>query len=160
MQNFLQELQDSGIIREQETDWVAPVHLVPKKALKGSNKKRYRMVVDFRHLNKWLNLSQYPIPRLEDLQQYLLHARYYFTIDGTNGFYQLKVHEDCVHYLGFRANGRIFVFLALPMGIAIAPQSFQRVLTHVTAPLQYRLDKGKGVVYYIDGAGEVASQTV
>jgi len=153
MEAFLQELQDSGIVREEHTNWIAPVHLVSKKPLKGSTAKRYRMVVDFRHLNSWLELSQYPIPRLEDLQEYLLHAKYFFTIDGTNGFYQLKVHEDCVRYLGFRANGRIFVFLALPMGIAIAPQSFQRVLSSVTAPLQYRLNKGKGVVCYIDDVG-------
>ena len=153
MESFLQELLDSGIVREEHTDWIAPVHLVAKKSLKGSTAKRYRMVVDFRHLNCWLKLSQYPIPRLEDLQEYLLHAKYFFTIDETNGFYQLKVHEDCVRYLGFRVNRRIYVFLALPMGIAIAPQSFQRVLSSVIAPLQYRLNNGNGVVDYIDDVG-------
>jgi hypothetical protein len=49
MQDQVQKMLDSGVIRESTSPWAAQAILVPKRSLDG--KPKYRFCVDFRALN-------------------------------------------------------------------------------------------------------------
>ncbi|GKC52137.1 putative reverse transcriptase domain-containing protein, partial [Tanacetum coccineum] len=71
----LQELQDKGFIQPSHSSWGAPMLFVNKKD--GA----LRMCIDYRELNKLTIKNRYPLPRIDDLFDQLLGARYLSKID-------------------------------------------------------------------------------
>ncbi|GJW60847.1 putative reverse transcriptase domain-containing protein [Tanacetum coccineum] len=90
----LQELQDKGFIWPSHSSWGALVLFVKKKD--GS----MRMCIDYRELNKLNIKNRYPLPRIDDLFDQLLGARYFSKIDLWSGYHQLRVHEEDILKVG------------------------------------------------------------
>ena len=68
----LQRLEAEGIIyKVSQSDWAAPVVLVPKKDCSLRVCGDYKMTV-----NKWADVDQYPLPNTEDLFATLAGDRY------------------------------------------------------------------------------------
>ncbi|GJV53827.1 putative reverse transcriptase domain-containing protein [Tanacetum coccineum] len=64
----LKELSDKGFIRPSSSPWGVPVLFVKKKD--GS----FWMCIDYRELNKLTVKNHYPLPRIDDLVQFLGHV--------------------------------------------------------------------------------------
>ena len=64
----LQELLDKGFIRHSVSPWGEPVLFVKKKD------DTLRMCIDYRQINKVTVKNKYPLPRIEDLFDYLKGA--------------------------------------------------------------------------------------
>nr|GEY02502.1 putative reverse transcriptase domain-containing protein [Tanacetum cinerariifolium] len=64
----LRELSVKGFIRPKSSPWGAPVLFVKKKD--GS----FRMRIDYRELNKLTIKNRYPLPRIDDLFDQLIHG--------------------------------------------------------------------------------------
>ncbi|GKF11610.1 hypothetical protein Tco_0049536, partial [Tanacetum coccineum] len=92
----LQELQDKGFIRPNNSPWGAPVLFVKKKD--GA----LRMCIDYRELNKLTIKNRYPLLRIDDLFDQLQGARYFSKIDLRSGYHQLRVYEDDIPKTVFR----------------------------------------------------------
>src|SRR3954468_9125922 len=100
------KLLEAGIIYPVvDIDWVSPVHCVPKKGgiIVVPNDKDelipqriiigYRMVIDFRKLNKATKKDHYPLPFIDQLLERLcMHTRFCF-LDGYSGFSQIPVSQ-------------------------------------------------------------------
>lgn len=115
-----------GIIRESRSAYNAPVILVPKPPDPVTQERRWRLVVDFRRLNEAIEKDSYPIPNIEETLHNLHEAKYFSTLDWYMGFYQMPIREEDKHLTAFSANNRKYEYNRLPMGITIAPSSFQR----------------------------------
>lgn len=62
-QGEIQKLLDTGVIREvQYPEWLANVVMVPKK------NSKWRMCIDFTTLNKFCPKDDYPLPRIDPLE--------------------------------------------------------------------------------------------
>jgi hypothetical protein len=55
---------ENDIIESSISSYNSPVLLVPKKSVNGD--KKWRLVVDFRAVNKKLIADRFPLPRIED----------------------------------------------------------------------------------------------
>ncbi|GKC80777.1 putative reverse transcriptase domain-containing protein, partial [Tanacetum coccineum] len=64
----LQELSEKGFIRPRSSPWGASVLFVKKKD--GS----FRMCIDYQELNKLTIKNRYPLPRIDDLFDQLIHG--------------------------------------------------------------------------------------
>ena len=67
MESLLKGQEDAGVIERcsGRTEWCSPAFLVEKgKAING--KRSFRIVVDFRHLNRQIKNQAYNFPRIDD----------------------------------------------------------------------------------------------
>ncbi|GJZ66249.1 putative reverse transcriptase domain-containing protein [Tanacetum coccineum] len=100
----LQEFQDKGFIRPSHSPWGALVLFVKKKD------GLMHMYIDYRELNKLTIKNHYPLPRIDDLFDQLLGARYFSKIDLWSGYHQLRVHEEDIPKTAFRMRYGHFEF--------------------------------------------------
>ena len=91
----LQRLEDEGIIyKVNQSEWAAPVVLVPKKD--GS----LRVCGDYKTtVNQCADVDQYPLPNAEDLFATLAGGRVFSKIDLSHAYQQVELDEESQKYL-------------------------------------------------------------
>src|SRR3954466_10107547 len=104
VRNEVLKLLDGGIIYPiADSQWVSPVHCVPKK---GGNTVvpnednelipqrvvvGYRMCIDFRNINKVTKKDHYPLPFIDQMLERLSKKTHFCFLDGYSGFSQIAV---------------------------------------------------------------------
>lgn len=129
------KLIDDDIIEPSASEYNSPILLVPKKSLPGSDQKRWRLVVDYRAINKKLIADKFPLPRIDDILDNLGRAKYFSCLDLTSGFHQIEMDENSRDITSFSTDKGSFRFKRLPYGLKIAPNSFQRMMSIAFAGL-------------------------
>ena len=124
----LQELVDKGFIRPSTSPWGAPVRFVKKKD------KTLRLCIDYKQLNRVTITNRYPLPRINDLFDYLRGARVYSKIDLRTGYHQPRVRETDIRKTTFRTRYGPFEFTMMPFGLTNAPTTFMDLMHRVFQP--------------------------
>ena len=100
---ILKLLEAGKIYPVADSEWVSPVHCVPKKGgitVVPNDKDElipqriitsYKMVIDFRKLNKATKKDHYPLPFIDQMLERLCKHTQYFFLDGYFGFSQIPV---------------------------------------------------------------------
>ena len=128
----IKKLLEAGIIEPSTSPFAAPICLVRKK-----NSSALRMVVDFRALNRVTKVLSYPLPNITETIDKLTEARFFSTLDLSQGFYQLKLHPEDREKTAFVTPKGLYQFTRLPMGLAQSPGCFQRAMAQVLFNIQY-----------------------
>lgn len=123
----INKMVDDGIIQPSISPYNSPILLVPKKS--NTNEKKWRLVVDFRQLNKKVIADKFPLPRIDEMLDNLGRAKYFTTLDLTSGFHQIELDEESKQYTAFSSTTGHYEFNRLPFGLNISPNSFQRMMT-------------------------------
>lgn len=144
IKNEITQLLEQGIIRPSYSPWSSPIWLVPKKGNSNNNKK-WRLVVDYRQLNKQTIDDKYPLPNITDILDKLGKSMYFTNIDLASGFHQIEIKSTDINKTGFSTEGGHFEFVRMPFGLKNAPSTFQRVMDNILGELQ-----GKNVLCYLD----------
>lgn len=129
----IDELMRKKIIRESQSPWSSPIHLVPKKT-DASGRTKWRMVIDYRKLNDKTIEDKFPIPNINDILDKLGRAQYFSTIDLASGYHQLEMYPEDVEKTAFSLD-RHYEFLRMPFGLKNAPSTFQRLMTNMLGDL-------------------------
>jgi hypothetical protein len=93
VRKITEKMLDDGIIRHSTSPWNSPIILVKKKP-DASGKQKWRLVVDFRRLNKVTVGDSYPLPLIGEILDTLGKAKYYTTLDCASGFHQIPLREE------------------------------------------------------------------
>ena len=106
VRNEILKLLEAGIIYPiADSQWVSPVHCVPKKGgitVVPNDKNElipqiivtgYRMVIDFRKLNKATRKDHYPLPFIDQMLERLSKHTHFFFLDGYSSFSQIPVSK-------------------------------------------------------------------
>lgn len=123
----VRKMLKQNIIQNSTSPYNSPILLVPKKNNTGDNK--WRLVVDFRQLNKRIVPDKFPLPRIDEILDQLGRAKYFSTLDLMSGFHQIPLQEHCKKFTAFTAGNGHYEFNRLPFGLNISPNSFQRMMT-------------------------------
>jgi hypothetical protein len=94
---IIQDLLNKGVVKKSYSQYASPAFLVPKP------QGRYRMVVDYRLLNKKVVFDAFPMPSLE----------YAFA------YYQIPLSAKIRKATAFCTPFGLFEFTKLPMGISV-----------------------------------------
>ena len=130
----IEDMLRQGIIAPSTSPWNAPIWIVPKKAAKNGEKK-WRLVIDYRELNKVAIGDSHPLPNIVDILDQLGRARYFSTIDLASGYYQIETDEIDAEKTVFSTETGHYQFTRMPMGLKNSAATFQRLMYTVLSGL-------------------------
>ena len=141
----VKRLAEQGVLRLSNSDYNNPNLLVPKK------NGKWRMVTDFRQLNKVLVKDRYPLPRFEDIFDGMRcgesksEPKFFSVFDLVKGFYQIPLTERARKFTAFSRDSEQWDYARLPQGLAISPNSLGRMMV-----MAFKQLIGNGVYIFID----------
>ena len=133
MEQELQRLEDEGIIyKVSQSDWAAPVVLVPKKDGSLRVCGNYKMMV-----NQCADVDQYPLPNTEDLFATLAGGQVFSKIDLSHAYQQVEVDEDSQKYLTINTHKGLYRYKRLLFGVSSASAIFQRIVDQLLQGVKF-----------------------
>src|SRR5690349_7709268 len=142
----LNQMEKRGIIEKvkgnDEITSVSPLVLVPK------GEKDFRILVDYREVNKKIIREPYPLPQLEkiwaDIPPAVEGNKLHFSVlDLSEAFFHIELDESVRHITTFMTANGLMRFKRLPFGLSCAPELFQKTMEKV-------LCHCKGIIIYLD----------
>ena len=129
----IDEMLRSDVIEEHPTGqpapWVSNIVIAPK------DDGDIRITLDAKNLNKAVQASNFPIPRQEDIKVKLSGAKLFSKLDLKAAFWQLELAPESRHYTIFHANGKLYRYKRLVMGIKSAQGELNAALQPLFAHL-------------------------
>lgn len=141
----LHKMEAQGIIERADDDngkitFVSPLVVVPK----GTND--FRIVVDYRQVNKAIIREPYPMPTLDRIWADIPNGKgsmYFSKLDLSDAFFHIELHKDVRHYTTFMTSSGLMRFNRLPFGLSCSPELFQKVMERIMVGCE-------GTITYLD----------
>lgn len=121
----LQNLLDKGFIRHSASPQGVPVFFVKK------NDGSMKMFIDYRELNKVIVKNRYPLPRIEDLLDYLQGTQVFSKIDLRSGYQQVRVKREEILKTTFKTRYGDYEFLVMTFGLTNAHVMFMDMMNRI-----------------------------
>lgn len=116
------------IIEPTASEWFSPLLLVPKRS-DGLGNQIWKLVVDYRLVNKTLQEDKFPLPNITEILDSLGGCVYFTHLDLAQGYYQLEIDELSRPVTAFTVPSGQYQMKRLPMGLKISPAAFSRMMT-------------------------------
>ncbi|CAM8972796.1 unnamed protein product [Rhodiola kirilowii] len=144
VQKEIQKLLDADVIYPiSDSQWVSPVHVVPKKSgitveedaegkmVTTRIKNGWRMCIDYRKLNAITRKDHFPLPFIDQMLDRLAGKPYFCFLDGFSGYNQIPIAPEDQEKTTFTCPFGTFAFRRMSFGLCNAPGTFQRVVTSI-----------------------------
>jgi hypothetical protein len=145
------KLLDAGIIYPiSDSQWVSPIHVVPKRAgvTVVQNKEGqlvptrvqsgWRVFIDYRKLNTATRKDHFPRPFINQMVERLAGHEYYCFLDGYSGYSQVPVDPEDQEKTTFTCPFGTFAYRRMPFGLCNAPATFQRCMISIFSDMVER----------------------
>jgi len=135
------KLLQAGIIYPiSDSQWVSPIHVVPKKTglIVVKNEKEeliltrvqnsWRVCIDYRRLNQETKKDHFPLPFINQMLERLTGKSHYYFIDGFSGYFQIHIASEDQEKTTFTYPFGTFAYRRMSFGLYNAPGTFQRCM--------------------------------
>ena len=109
-------------------NWLANVMMVKK-----ANGK-WRMCVDFTHLNKACTKDSYLLPRIDQLVDSIVGYKQLSFIDAFSGYNQIRMDKADQEKTSFITSQGLFCYKVMHFGLKNAGATYQRLVNHMFHP--------------------------
>ena len=124
---MIKELLNQDLIEKSLSAYSFPVVLVDKR----DEGTKSRLCIDYRKLNDVTITESFPIPRVIDIEDALLGATYFTTLDLSSGFYHIPVVPEDRPKTAFVTMDNHYQWKRMPFGLKNAPVHFQRTIANI-----------------------------
>lgn len=116
----LRKMEANGVIMPVNySEWAAPTVNIPKVD------QTVRICGDYKaYLNLWLEVDQYPIPKLQELFTKLAGSEKFTKLDLSQAYQQVDLEENCEQNLTINTHKGLYSVNRLPNGVASSPVIF------------------------------------
>ena len=114
-------LVKSGAFRVQETKFVSPTFLIPKRD--GGT----RLIHDLRQINKAIIPPKFTLRGARDAASVVNESCWLVSLDLMHGYQQVAMHRRAREYLGAQWQDKTVVSTVLPFGPNLSPYVFTRI---------------------------------
>ena len=125
----LKKLEEQDVIEKvpdnEQTDWVSPIVVVPKK------EGKIRICVDMRAANTAIKRIRHPIPTVKDISLALNGSQYFTKLDMAQAYHQLPLNAQSRHITTFATHMGLYRYKRLNYGTNSAAEVFQHTLQQV-----------------------------
>ena len=142
------KLLHAGIIYPvQDSEWVSPVQVVPKKGgmtvvqnernelIPQRTVTGWRMCIDYRMLNKATRKDHFSLPFIDEMLERLAKYSFFYYLNGYSGYHQIPIHLDDQNKTTFTCPYGMFAYRRMSFGLCNAPASFQRCVMAIFSDL-------------------------
>jgi hypothetical protein len=126
LQKEIKKMLSKGLIRESSSPWGLSPLVVPKKG-----PKKWRFCVDYRPLNKLTKEDSTPIPRIDQILESFVNAKWFSNLDMFSGYWQIAMAEQDKEKTAFVTTYGTYEYNVMPFGLNTAPATFQRLMNKV-----------------------------
>jgi hypothetical protein len=131
LREIVEDLLDKGVVRSS-SQYASPAFLVPKPH--GG----YRMVVDYRLLNREVVFDAFPMPTVEHAFADFHNAKVFSVLDLNSAYYQIPLSAKSRKATAFCTPFGLFEFNKLPMGVSVGCQVLSRVVDTLFGDLKQK----------------------
>lgn len=132
LRGIVDDLLREGVVRKSTSHYASPAFLIPKSS------GEYRMVVDYRLLNKKVRFDAFPMPSVEQAFANFPGAKVFSILDLNSAYYQLPLSARSRKATAFSTPFGLFEFTKLPMGISVGCQILSRVVDSLFGDLKHQ----------------------
>jgi len=133
----------SGYVRRGNSTTCSPVILVSKKTDICDKKTKsdavpvvqYRMVIDYRALNKHLENVGYPLARIDVTLANLAHAQYFITSDVRSAFNCIAMDKESQEICAFVTHNGVFIPSTLQFGLISSAAEYSYAMSEIFAEM-------------------------
>lgn len=155
------EMEQKGIISRCDSPWNSPIFLVPKKP-NDRVEKQYRLVIDYREVNKVIEPTSFPMPRIDEILDKMDGKKYFTTLDVEGAYHQVALEQKSRQYTAFSTSSVKYCFNSVPFGLVSSPFAWLMVASKIICGSVEEGDESlsdEGVWLYMDDV-VVASTTL
>lgn len=132
----IEKMLEDKIIEPAQSAWSAPLLVVPKKP-DNNGVRKWRVVIDYRLLNKKIKNDKFPLPNITEILDSLSGATYFSHLDLSQGYYQIELDKKSRPCTAFTTDKGQYQMTRLPMGLKVSPNAFSRAMTIAMSGLNY-----------------------
>jgi hypothetical protein len=105
--------------------------LVPK------NGGTFRAVVDYRALNKCIEVESFPLPDIHSAFHWFAKAKYFTTLDLNQAYYHIPLSAAAKQYTAFCTDWNLYQYTRVPFGLATGAQVLTKLLDMVFQDIKF-----------------------
>lgn len=123
----IKNLLKANLIETSSSPFAAPVTL----AYKREERKKSRLCIDFRELNKIVVPEPQPFLLIEDIFAKTSGCSWFSTLDINSAFWSIPLHEKDRYKTAFETQNGHYQWRCLPFGLKTSLAIFQRILSNI-----------------------------
>ena len=131
----IKEMVKNNLIEPSTSAWCSPMMIIKQKKRDGSFK--YRFVCDMKGVNSVTEKDSFPLQRMDQALDQLGGAKYFSVIDMSRGYFQVPLSKKDRHKTAFTANGKLWQWKVMCLGLCNAPSTFTRLMDLVLNGLTF-----------------------
>ena len=131
MKKLLAEFIERGWIEPSDSEWASPAFIVPKK-----EKGEWRLVVDYRGLNKQSEHDSYSLLLIDTILQKQQKKRIFTVLDLKVSYHQMPLHPDSRPCTAMWTLLGPMQWKVVPMGAKNGNAAFQRMMEDLLDPVR------------------------